>query len=86
MPQKVANILIHLFTIPQSVAIVIKSHKLWQVVEVIMEQQIVYVKGRLESGLHKELKEIADSEKRSIVFLMNEAVKLLIENRKSAKA
>ncbi|WP_171501603.1 hypothetical protein [Acinetobacter haemolyticus] len=51
-----------------------------------MEQQIVYVKGRLESGLHKELKEIADSEKRSIVFLMNEAVKLLIENRKSAKA
>lgn len=51
-----------------------------------MKNQIVYVKGRLESDLHKELKEIADSEKRSIVFLLNEAVKLLIENRKSAKA
>lgn len=51
-----------------------------------MKNQIVYVKGRLESDLHKELKGIADSEKRSIVFLLNEAVKLLIESRKSAKA
>ncbi|MFW2039287.1 hypothetical protein ACG92Y_12370 [Acinetobacter ursingii] len=48
--------------------------------------EVVYVKGRLESDLHKELKSIADLEKRSIVFLLNEAVKLLIENRKNAKA
>ncbi|ENV34560.1 hypothetical protein [Acinetobacter gerneri] len=51
-----------------------------------MKNQIVYVKGRLESDLHKELKGIADSEKRSMVFLLNEAVKLLIEKHKSAKA
>ncbi|MCH7357269.1 hypothetical protein MMP61_17120 [Acinetobacter sp. NIPH 1958] len=51
-----------------------------------MKDQIVFVKSRLEGELHKELKEIANSEKRSIVFLMNEAVRLLIENRKSAKA
>ncbi|MFW2072628.1 hypothetical protein ACG9Y7_04095 [Acinetobacter gerneri] len=51
-----------------------------------MKDQIVYVKCRLESELHQELKVIASSEKRSIVFLLNEAVKLLIENRKSARA
>ena len=51
-----------------------------------MENEFVYVKVRLEEELHKELKVIANSEKRSMVFLLNEAVKLLIENRKSAKA
>ncbi|VXA55296.1 MULTISPECIES: hypothetical protein [Acinetobacter] len=51
-----------------------------------MENEFVYVKARLEEELHKELKVIANSEKRSMVFLLNEAVKLLIENRKSAKA
>lgn len=51
-----------------------------------MKEDIVYVKGRLDSDLHKELKAIAKEEKRSIVYLLNEAVKLLIEKHKSAKA
>ena len=51
-----------------------------------MKEDIVYVKGRLDSELHKELKLIAKEEKRSIVYLLNEAVKLLIEKNKSAKA
>lgn len=51
-----------------------------------MEQNFVYVKGRLDTDLHKELKVIAQEDKRSMVYLLNEAVKLLIENRKSAKA
>lgn len=51
-----------------------------------MQTNIVYVKARLESDLHKELREIADKEKRSMVFLLNEAVKLLVQQHKSAKA
>lgn len=52
----------------------------------LVKNQFVYVKGRIEEDLHKELKVIANSEKRSMVFLLNEAVKLLIENRKNVKA
>ena len=51
-----------------------------------MKEEIVYVKGRLDSDLHKELKAIAIKDKRSIVYLLNEAVELLIEKYKSAKA
>lgn len=51
-----------------------------------MKEEFVYVKGRLDADLHKELKVIAKEDKRSMVYLLNEAVKLLIENRKSAKA
>ena len=51
-----------------------------------MKEEIVYVKGRLDSDLHKELKAIAKEDKRSIVYLLNEAVKLLVEKHKSAKA
>lgn len=51
-----------------------------------MKEEIVYVKGRLDSDLHKELKEIAKQDKRSMVYLLNEAVKLLVEKHKSAKA
>ena len=51
-----------------------------------VKEEIVYVKGRLDSELHKELKLIAKEDKRSIVYLMNEAVKLLVEKHKSAKA
>ena len=43
-----------------------------------MKEEFVYVKGRLDSELHKELKLIAKEDKRSIVYLMNEAVKLLV--------
>ena len=51
-----------------------------------MKEEIVYVKGRLDGDLHKELKAIAIKDKRSIVYLLNEAVELLIEKYKSAKA
>ncbi|MCL6248030.1 hypothetical protein M5F00_09165 [Acinetobacter sp. ANC 4945] len=51
-----------------------------------MKEEFVYIKGRLDSDLHKELKLIAKEDKRSIVYLMNEAVKLLVEKHKSAKA
>lgn len=51
-----------------------------------MKEEIVYVKGRLDSDLHRELKVIAKEDKRSIVYLLNEAVKLLVEKHKSAKA
>ena len=51
-----------------------------------MKEEIVYVKGRLDSDLHKELKAIAKEDKRSMVYLLNEAVKLLVEKHKSAKA
>lgn len=54
--------------------------------EKTVKDGIVYVKGRLDSDLHKELKAIAREDKRSMVYLMNEAVKLLIEKHKSAKA
>ena len=51
-----------------------------------MKEEIVYVKGRLDSDLHRELKVIAKEDKRSIVYLLNEAVKLLVEKYKGAKA
>lgn len=51
-----------------------------------MQNDFVYVKGRLDGDLHKELKVIATEDKRSMVYLLNEAVKLLIEKHKSAKA
>lgn len=51
-----------------------------------MEPNFVYVKGRLDGDLHKKLKVIAEVEKRSMVFLLNEAVELLVEKYESAKA
>lgn len=51
-----------------------------------MEAKFVYVKGRLDGDLHTELKVIAKEDKRSIIYLLNEAVKLLVEKHKSAKA
>lgn len=51
-----------------------------------MDSKIVFVKGRLDSDLHKELKVIAKEDKRSIGYLLNEAVELLVKQRKSAKA
>lgn len=85
MPQNVAKCCLDLFTLPQSVAILTKCHKVWQL-GVCMDSKIVFVKGRLDSDLHKELKAIAIKDKRSIVYLLNEAVELLIEKYKSAKA
>ena len=62
------------------------SHPKMGTKENVVKEQIVYVKGRLDSDLHKELKAIAKQDKRSIVYLLNEAVKLLVEKHKSAKA
>ena len=42
--------------------------------------------ARLEKSFEPELKVIAKEDKRSIVYLLNEAVKLLVEKHKSAKA
>lgn len=54
--------------------------------EKAVKEDFVYFKGRLDSDLHKELKVIAKEDKRSMVYLMNEAAKLLVEKHKSAKA
>jgi len=62
------------------------SHPRMGTKENVVKEQIVYVKGRLDSDLHKELKAIAKQDKRSMVYLLNEAVKLLVEKHKSAKA
>ncbi len=51
-----------------------------------MNSQIVFIKGRLDSDLHKELKVIAKEDKRPMGYLLNEAVKLLVEKHKGAKA
>ena len=62
------------------------SHPKMGTKENVVKEQIVHVKGRLDSDLHKELKAIAKQDKRSMVYLLNEAVKLLVEKHKSAKA
>ena len=62
------------------------QHPIMGTKEKKVKEEIVYVKGRLDSDLHKELKVIAKEDKRSIVYLLNEAVKLLVEKHKSAKA
>lgn len=81
-----ANILYYLFTIPQSVAIVIKSHKVWHFSEVYMEQKKpTDVRFRLTNELHESLKEMAKKEQRSMNYLMNKAVELLIK-QENAKA
>jgi predicted HicB family RNase H-like nuclease len=44
---------------------------------------IVYVKVRIERGLHEKLKKVAQNEKRSMNYLMNKSVEVLlsIKNR-----
>lgn len=39
---------------------------------------IVYVKVRIERGLHEKLKQIAQKEKRSMNFMLNNSVELLV--------
>ena len=43
--------------------------------------EIVYVKVRLDSELHKKLKAKGELEERSMNFLLNQAVALLIGNK-----
>ncbi|BFM82760.1 hypothetical protein JUNP543_1078 [Acinetobacter baumannii] len=48
-------------------------------------KEIVYVKVRIESNLHKELKTTARKEERSMNYLINKAVEFYL-NRNGAKA
>lgn len=82
MPQKVANCCLDLFTIPQSVAILIICHKPWHLGEVMKPKEIMYVKVRLEAELHKKLKAKAELEERSMNYLINKAVELLVNQNK----
>lgn len=44
------------------------------------------VRFRLEKELHEPLKELAKKEERSMNYLMNKAVELLLNQKESAKA
>lgn len=44
------------------------------------------VRFRLEKGLHEPLKELAKKEERSMNYLMNKAVELLLNQKENAKA
>lgn len=41
-------------------------------------KDVVYVKVRIERGLHEKLKQIAQKEKRSMNFMLNNSVELLV--------
>lgn len=41
-------------------------------------KDFVYVKVRIERGLHEKLKKIAQKEKRSMNFMLNNSVELLV--------
>ncbi|MGQ1157204.1 toxin-antitoxin system HicB family antitoxin [Acinetobacter baumannii] len=48
-------------------------------------KEIVYVKVRIESNLHKELKNTAEKDERSMNYLINKAVEFYL-NKSGAKA
>lgn len=48
-------------------------------------KEIAYVKVRIESNLHKELKNKAEKDERSMNYLINKAVELYL-NQQGAKA
>lgn len=82
-----ANKSSNVFTLPQIVAIVMKSHSLWQygVSMELQQAKPTDVRFRLEKDLYEPLKELAKQEERSMNYLMNKAVELLLK-QKSAKA
>ncbi|MBJ8417464.1 toxin-antitoxin system HicB family antitoxin [Acinetobacter courvalinii] len=49
-------------------------------------KEFVYIKGRLDADLHKKLKVKAQQEERSMNYLINKAVELLINQTKETKA
>ena len=86
MPQKVAKCCLDLFTIPQNVAMLIKRHKVWHLCEIIMDhKKPIDTRFRLKPELHEILKEKAKREQRSMNYLMNKAVELLL-TQENAKA
>lgn len=48
-------------------------------------KEFVYVKARLDADLHKKLKEKAQQEERSMNYLINKAVELLVNQSKEVK-
>lgn len=69
-------------------AIVIKRHKVWHQKEEVMkdkQKDSTDVRFRLKNESHELLKEKAKKEERSMNYLMNKAVELLL-NQESAKA
>jgi len=85
MPQNVAKYCLDLFTVPHFVAIVIKSHKVWHFGGA-MNNEIVYVKTRLQVDLHKKLKAYGQEDNRSMNYLINQAIKQFLQKKESAKA
>ncbi|MFW2057647.1 toxin-antitoxin system HicB family antitoxin [Acinetobacter haemolyticus] len=49
-------------------------------------KEFVYIKGRLDADLHKKLKSKAQLEERSMNYLINKAVELLVTQSKEVKA
>nr|WP_314367676.1 toxin-antitoxin system HicB family antitoxin [uncultured Acinetobacter sp.] len=49
-------------------------------------KKFVYIKGRLDADLHKKLKEKAQLEERSMNYLINKAVELMVNQPKEVKA
>lgn len=49
-------------------------------------KEFVYIKGRLDADLHKRLKAKAQLEERSMNYLINKAVELLVNQSKEVKA
>ncbi|QHH95391.1 toxin-antitoxin system HicB family antitoxin [Acinetobacter gyllenbergii] len=49
-------------------------------------REFVYIKGRLDADLHKKLKEKAQHEERSMNYLINKAVELMVNQPKEVKA
>lgn len=49
-------------------------------------KEIIYIKARLDTELHKRLKAKAECEERSMNYLINKAVELLVNQSKGVKA
>ncbi|ENU91586.1 toxin-antitoxin system HicB family antitoxin [Acinetobacter vivianii] len=48
-------------------------------------KEFVYIKGRLDADLHKKLKLKAQQEERSMNYLINKAVELMVNQSKEVK-
>ncbi|ENX15549.1 hypothetical protein F895_02095 [Acinetobacter sp. CIP 64.2] len=48
-------------------------------------REFVYIKGRLDADLHKKLKAKAQQEERSMNYLINKAVELMVNQSQEVK-
>ncbi|ENU24207.1 hypothetical protein F993_01523 [Acinetobacter proteolyticus] len=48
-------------------------------------REFVYIKGRLDADLHRKLKEKSQQEERSMNYLINKAVELMVNPAKETK-